>query len=232
MLRWIHILIPILVVIAAVGLRVYDPPLISDVRLRVFDLYQRIHPRPYVPVPVRVIDIDHESLKRHGQWPWPRTVFAKLVDGLTEAGAAVIALDMVMAEPDRTSPARVIEHWSVGPAFEAMRPGIEDLPDHDAILAEHIARAPVITGFILSGTASDIPPARKAQFVHLGDDPRMFLPPFEGAVDNLPLFNEAATGVGAVNVIVDGDAFVRRVPLILSMNGEMYPSLSAEAQPH
>ncbi len=62
-------------------------------------------PRSMIPeLPVRIADIDEESLGRIGQWPWPRTVLADLVRKLQSQGAAVIAFDMVLPEPDRLSP--------------------------------------------------------------------------------------------------------------------------------
>ena len=48
-------------------------PRSSDLRALVFDQYQRVAPREYQPVPVKIVDIDDESLARAGQWPWPRT---------------------------------------------------------------------------------------------------------------------------------------------------------------
>src|SRR5688572_2766879 len=99
----------------ALGIRLLDPGLITEARLAVFDLYQRIQPRPYEPAPVRVIDLDDESLARLGQWPWPRTQIAQLVERLTAMGAAAIAFDVVFAEPDRTSPAEILPLWPDSP---------------------------------------------------------------------------------------------------------------------
>ncbi len=68
----------------------------------VFDQYQRWKPRPYAfDQPVRIVEIDDESLKRLGQWPWPRERLAKLVEALKGAGAAAIAFDFLFAEKDR-----------------------------------------------------------------------------------------------------------------------------------
>ena len=47
------------------------------VRNRVFDAYQRARPRPYEEAPIRIIDLDDESLEKLGQWPWPRTQVAR-----------------------------------------------------------------------------------------------------------------------------------------------------------
>ncbi len=53
-------------------------------------------------VPV-IVNIDEKSLMRYGQWPWPRYRIAILLEKLKQAGALSIALDMLFAEPDRTS---------------------------------------------------------------------------------------------------------------------------------
>src|ERR1700687_662484 len=68
----------------------------------VFDQYQRWKPRPYAfDQPVRIVAIDDESLKRLGQWPWPRERLAALVDALKRAGAASVAFDFLFAAKDR-----------------------------------------------------------------------------------------------------------------------------------
>ena len=59
-------------VIAMAVLQVVGVPLVDRLGLAVFDTYQRAAPRPYEDVPVRIVDIDDESIRRLGQWPWPR----------------------------------------------------------------------------------------------------------------------------------------------------------------
>jgi adenylate cyclase len=60
----------------------------------VFDQYQRWKPRPYAfDQPVRIVAIDDESLKRLGQWPWPRERLGALVDALKRAGVASVSFD-------------------------------------------------------------------------------------------------------------------------------------------
>ena len=54
----------------------------------VFDQYQRWLPRPYdFDQPVRIVDIDDESIRHIGRWPWPRQTMAELVEALTKAGS-------------------------------------------------------------------------------------------------------------------------------------------------
>jgi adenylate cyclase len=78
-----------------------EPLPLQVLRNAVFDQYQRWHPRPYRSAPVRIVDLDEESLGRLGQWPWPRTRVAEMIGRLQEAGAAAIGLDIVFAEASR-----------------------------------------------------------------------------------------------------------------------------------
>ena len=89
--------------------RIWDPLPVEALRLRVFDLYQLIAPREATPRPVAIVDIDEDSLKSLGQWPWPRTIVADLVTRVTQMGAVAIGFDVVFPEPDRISPALAAE---------------------------------------------------------------------------------------------------------------------------
>jgi CHASE2 domain-containing sensor protein/signal transduction histidine kinase len=52
-----------------------------------------------------VVAIDDQSLAEIGRWPWPRAVHAALLERLAHAGADVVALDIILAEPDPDNPA-------------------------------------------------------------------------------------------------------------------------------
>ena len=199
--------------------------------MRVFDVYQRLAPREYEPVPVKYVDLDDESLERIGQWPWPRTFVAQLVAQLTNAGAAAIVFDIVFAEPDRTSPQYIVDLWPLTREVEALKKNMDDLPDHDSVLADVIAQSPVITGFVLTGDPN-MPrvPVNKASFAYGGDDPLPHLFGFRGAVANLDILTENATGNGSFNLVAERDGIIRRVPMFLRLEGQSnpYPSLTAE----
>ncbi|MCX8232125.1 MAG: adenylate/guanylate cyclase domain-containing protein, partial [Alphaproteobacteria bacterium] len=199
--------------------------------MRVFDVYQRLAPREYVPVPVKYVDLDDESLERIGQWPWPRTFVAQLVAQLANAGAAAIVFDIVFAEPDRTSPKYIVDLWPLTPEVEALKENMSDLPDHDMVLADVIAQTPVITGFVLTGDPS-LPrvPAQTASFAYGGDNPLEYLFGFRGAVANLEILTENASGNGSFNLVAERDGIVRRVPMFMRLEGQPnpYPSLTAE----
>lgn len=206
-----------------------DPPPLVELRHLVFDSYVRLEPRKYQPVPVRIVDLDDASLARLGQWPWPRTLVAKLVDRLTTLGAAAIIFDIVFAEPDRTSPRHVLEDMAELPVDDPLVKRIEGLPDHDPVLAAAMKRANVVLGFVFNHQVGPRAPAAKASFATVGDDPRPFVAHYSGAVVNLPILEAAAAGNGSMNDVLDLDGITRRVPLVLAYDNKLYPSLAAEA---
>ncbi len=197
---------------------------------QVFDLYQRVAPRAYEPTSrVRIVDIDDASIAKLGQWPWPRTKIAELIDRLRQAGAASIAFDIVFAEPDRTSAEAFVAGLSGDSRRAAVQAALRDLEPNDAVLAHAIGRAPVALGTIL--TQSDILPDFEVPFgvASAGDDPKRFVPRFSGAIVPLPALVAATTGLGALNWLPDRDQIVRRVPLLLASGTRLVPSLAMES---
>lgn len=211
------------------GLRILDPFFVAQMRLAVFDSYQRIAPRPYEPAPVRVIDIDNDSLARLGQWPWPRTLVAAMVERLAELGAAAIVFTVIFAEPDRTSPARMANIWSGVAGQGSLAAMLSALPDHDEVLANTFASAPVVLGFAPAFDGEPAPPPVKFGFAYRGQDPAARLGDHPAVIGNLRSFQEAASGIGVLTVRVDPDGVIRRLPLISRVAGRAFPSLALEA---
>ncbi|SHM01126.1 CHASE2 domain-containing protein [Phytopseudomonas punonensis] len=204
-----------------------DPLPVQKVRNAVFDQYQRWQPRDYQQAPVRIVDLDEESLRRIGQWPWSRTQVATMVDKLEQAGAAAIVFDVLFAEPDRTSPAQLLRNNSLPADLAA---GLAALPDHDTQFAEVLKRSNTVLGFAAerSATAGG-PPLSRFGMVLQGDSPLPFVPAFRGASRPLTELEKAARGIGAMTFKPDADGVVRRVPLFVSVADELRPSLVAEA---
>jgi adenylate cyclase len=229
--KWLQPVLALLVLAIALVLRWVDPPILGDVRSLVFDQYQRIAPREYKPAPVKIVNIDDESLARLGQWPWPRSLVAELIAKLKKQGAVVVAFDVVFAEPDRTAPSKVAGNWDLpsdDPLFKEIN---RRVADPDQVLAAELKRSGnVVLGVVLTQGA---PPAEKVRpkggFANAGVNPRQNVYGFPGAVPSLPVLQYMAKGNGALNAVPDRDAVVRRVPMILQAGGELYPSLVAEA---
>src|SRR5262249_60875393 len=97
-------IVSLLVLVNALLLRALDPSELSRLRDFAFDSFQRLQPRTYHPeTPVRIVDIDEAGLAAYGQWPWPRTIVARLIDKLTEKGVAGIAFGGLFSQPHRSS---------------------------------------------------------------------------------------------------------------------------------
>ena len=118
-----------------------DPYPVEFLRLKVFDYYQQVKPREIPPPekkPVTIIDIDERSLAEVGQWPWPRSTIAKLVENTKQMGATLIAFDIVFAEPDRTDPQTIIK--AVKGLDEETVNKIKALPSNDTILGKTVSQ--------------------------------------------------------------------------------------------
>ncbi|MBL8575746.1 MAG: adenylate/guanylate cyclase domain-containing protein [Mesorhizobium sp.] len=213
------------------GLRVADPLFLSSIRNQGFDILQRIHPRPASQQPIKIVDIDEKSLELVGQWPWPRSEVARLIDRLTAMGAVVVGFDVVFAEPDRLSPDRIAEDNPGLP--EQARADLLALPSNEEVLAESLRRSRVIVGETsarvedqtLAGRETPIP---EVPFATLGADPTPFLLKFPHLVQNLPVISEAATGRGLFTVEPDPDGIFRRIPLVMMVEERVRLGLSAE----
>jgi adenylate cyclase len=213
-------------------LRASDPSIVSELKERTFDAYQRLQPRPYVELPVRIVDIDEASIATYGQWPWPRTRLAALTRRLGELGAGVVAFDVIFSEPDRTSPSQLSADLGdsdlADPAMTMKL--LASLPDHDRLFAEAIAKAPVVLGFAAGGAADGKSPPVKAGLAFVGIKPTAVLPPFRGSVSSLPILGDAAVGIGGINLSArDRSGVIRRVPMLFSDGSRIYPGLAVEA---
>ena len=230
--RWIDLFVPLLILVAAVLLRVQDGYIVTELRNRVFDTYQRLQPRPYLDPPVRILDIDEESLRAFGQWPWPRDFLARILNRLTEAGVAAIALDMLQQEPDRTGPESLLKQWQGRSDFSALQSVIKQLPNPDAEYIQALASDPTVLSFAVNEKPGGRAPICKVNFSYLGstgDDPSSYLLNYAGVTSPLPAFEQAAKGNGATNALPDRDGIVRSAPLAVAYEGQHCGSIVSEA---
>jgi len=226
--RFLYISLVLALIGGAILLRYMDPFFVRALRLVAFDNFQRLAPEPYDPnLPIRIVDIDEKSLSMIGQWPWPRTTVRDLVLALTSKGAAVVAFDVLFAEPDRTSMEAIVKQLPPEEA-KAVTSAIAGRPSNDELFAAALKDTPSVLSVALGEGPGTTLPA-KAGFAFGGDDPRPFLLGFSGVTRNLPEFEDAARGIGAFNWVADRDQIVRRVALLFRLNETFVPSLAAEA---
>jgi adenylate cyclase len=224
------LILPGLIVLALIlPLQVVGVPAIDRIGSLLFDSYQRAKPRVYQDAGVKVVDIDDETLRRLGQWPWPRTDVADLTRRLTDAGAANVVFDIVFSEPDRTSPANLAERVRREGGEGGVLAALGKLPDNDAVLAESFANSNVVLAFFQTNDGKGGRVEPKAGFGIVGSQPRTGQADFSGAIQPLPVLRAAAKGLSFVSLPPDGDGIVRKAPLLSTQKGQLLPSLSLEA---
>lgn len=171
---------------------------------------------------VVIVDIDDSSIKEFGQWPWSRDKLSKIVDNLVAADVAIIGMDIVFAEEDRTSPVNI-----------AKKLGIKiSLDDYDRQFADSIANAPVILGYgfdLAKKNVNHNEPSIPAIFIEKNkeDDLNYIIKAF-GTTLNFPVIQESAYSSGFFNIIPDASGIIRSVPLFISFDDVLYPSLALE----
>jgi adenylate cyclase len=175
-----------------------DSSVVQTVRLKQFDLLQQTD----TPVPsqdIAILEIDEATIEKYGQWPWERTVLADMIMQLRKVGAGIIVLPMVFSEEDRLGG----DHRFV------------DIIIGNGVVVAQVGSTQVNRGAIPRGVAK------------IGD-PLPYLFEWPGMLGPIPLIGENADGVGVVNTAPEVDGVVRRVPLIMRVGEETYPSLAVE----
>jgi adenylate cyclase len=209
------------------ALRIWDPAPLEDLRLRSFDFFQVLKPRIPTVKPVVIVDIDEDSLRSLGQWPWPRTLVADLVERLNGLGAVAVAFDVIFAEADRMSPNLAVD--SFRNIDQDTKAKLRNLPSNDNFLADVLKKSRVILGQsgILLTTTPD-PSAPQTGIATRGPDPSAFLVTFPGLLRNVPVLEQAAAGRGLLTIRNERDGIVRRVPVVVKAGGIVAPALTLE----
>ncbi len=211
-------------------LQLDETPLIS-VRQAQFDHYQRMMPRARPDEPVIVVGIDSSSLARHGQWPWPRDLIARLVDRIQAGKPLALGIDIVFAERDRYSPEVLADRLAALP--EA---ALASLPDPDRQLADALSGPPAVLAVV--GLSNPLPgstvPARPLQVFRSDAARDGHLPRFAAGLASRPLIERAAAGEGLINAspaALQGNAergVLRQVPTLAFVADLPFLSLPLE----
>jgi adenylate cyclase len=180
------------------SIRIADPAFIESVRLRYFDTL--ITQKTPTDNNIYTVNIDESSLEKYGQWPLPRTEYAKIIQDLYARNAGLVVLNVLMAESDRTG-------------------GDGDL---SAILKKY----PVVLGSVPSNKTKNEP--RVPGSAVLGPEWLDQIVTYPGLIANVPKLENNAAGVGIVNTLPEVDGVNRRVPLIVTVDGKLYPGLALE----
>lgn len=174
------------------------PTFVESVKLRYFDTL--ITKQKPTVNNIYTVNIDDATLDRYGQWPFKRDQYANLIAQLYAHNAGLVVWDIMMPEADRLGGDKALA---------------ETLKDHPVILAN----AP-------SQVSKN--KAKKPGSAVIGAENIKTLQNYPGVIANIPLLEDAAVGVGMINTLPEIDGVNRRLPLFLSYNNEVYPSLPLE----
>lgn len=183
---------------------------------------------------IAIVDIDEKAIVKHGRWPWSRHTIAELVNKLGEAGAIVIAFDVVFSEAEMNPVDFLTQHAPKTirePIPESVWNQLRQTVDADLDLAQAMSKQDVVLGFFFqddeqyqNGTLPppvySLPNAWKDKLV---------VTQRPGYTANLPVLQNAAQGGGFVTMFPDYDGTVRRAPLVIRKGEFLYPSLALGA---
>lgn len=185
--------------------------------------------------PIIIVDIDDLSLKQEGRWPWSRRRISELIDRLVEQNAAVIAFDISFSEPEENPVDIILNNQpEEKPAWLAEMRGQLDADAQLSRTIQHYTSDDIGVGIVLGytfyrtsitdGAIKQTPIVADTQEIE-----RITASSMNGYSGNLEGFTKAASSTGFVTVQPDSDGSIRRAPLVLEYDGELYPSLALEA---
>ena len=188
----------IVALLVLVYVQLINPSFIESVRLRYFDTL--ITSQTPVENNIYTVNIDEESIKQHGQWPWPRNEYATLIEDLYNRGAGLVVFNVLMPEADRSG--------------------------QDQTLADTMANYPVILNILGAEQGKNEPINPGAAIIN--PDFMDMIVSYPGIIANVPLLENAAVGSGIVNTFPELDGVNRRLPLVIQSEGVLYPSVVME----
>jgi len=199
MSKWItHWSVSIITALVIFMLHYGNSTIVVTARLKQFDLLQNTD-QPTTSQDIGIVAIDEAAIEKYGQWPWKRDVLADIIWKLREAGAGIIVIPILFSEPDRLGGDEVLA---------------DALADNGVVIAQ-------------TGTTSVNKNSVPRGVAKIGD-PLPFLFEWPGMLGPIPLLGQNAGGVGVLNTAPEVDGVVRRVPLIMRIGEDTYPSLAVE----
>jgi adenylate cyclase len=183
-----------------IGVRVESPNFVESVRLRWFDT-MITSKEVKISEQIAIVNIDDASIKKYGQFPFPRGEYASIIQNLYSHGAGLVVFNIYMPDSDRFG--------------------------QDVTLANTLKKYPVVLPQ-MGGTEKSKYEAFRPGVSVIGEEATKLTVDYPAIEPNIQLFNNAAKGIGVANVFPEIDGVVRRVPMVISSDGRLYPSISLE----
>jgi len=190
-----------------------------------------------------IVDMDEQSLNEIGRWPWNRALIAQIMTKLFETYQIdILGMDVVFAEPDESSGLKQLQALATGPLKEAPKfldilANLQTQLDYDGRLAQALKQNRVVLGYTFTtakeGETNEFgqlpPPVFTNQDIKYYD---LKYRVANGYVANLPQFKTNALSGGHFKVLPDSDGIVRRMPMLIGYQGQLYESLSLAITRH
>jgi adenylate cyclase len=198
-MKWLTHWTTALITLAVLSLYGWQDPYVKQLlRLKSFDVVQQ-YDVPTVSQDIIFVEIDEKAIELNGQWPWNRNILADTIGKLRDAGAGVIVLPILFSENDRMGGDDLF---------------ISQLMDNGVIVAQ-------------VGTTQTNRNAVPRGVAKIGD-PMPWLFEWPGMLGPIQDIGEVASGVGVINTAPEIDGVVRRLPLLVRVGNEIYPSIAIE----
>ncbi|MDD5521238.1 MAG: adenylate/guanylate cyclase domain-containing protein [Kiritimatiellae bacterium] len=225
--------------IQAISNYAYDRLICYSIR---YDTYfRRVDAKPKSDRVV-IVDLDDKSLGRTelGQWPWPRYLVSEMTRKILDAGASVVAFDVVFAERDRTSPVMIRTNMNSHFNLDVELKGVpNNLLDFDEIFAATLAKGKTILGCAMSPTDEPLTNIDLSFDPYFDKDKHIIVKGKGAGKSYILQSGGIAISIKQLlktsrsaffNAIPDSDNIVRSNPLVWAYGPDrIYPSLAMEA---
>ncbi len=211
--------------IVLLGVRIDNSDTVKTLRYKTWDHFQQVQPRETLSDSVTVVNITEEDLKTYGQWPWPRHVMAMFHAKIADAGAILINYNILFAEADRMSG---VEYLKSMPMTNEVREMLSEiLLDTDTVFSTILKASDraVLMMSVKNDAGVELPST--TQIIEKGNV-KPWLYEYGGIVSPHPKVSAGATGMGVNVTSPEPDSVVRKMPVLIRINGKIYPSMILE----
>ena len=220
-------LIYLIILVLLIALKIANPSFVKSISNLSFDLYQKVFTLKKTDSDVVIIDIDEKSLGKFGQFPWSRSVFAKILEKVNQSNPKAIGFDIFFTEKDKQSPEEIIKSYNLIPADVSQ---IQNLKGHDEIFREQLEKSKSITAVLGSNVPSHSNYDRKAKarFLSKGGDPKNFTYSYTYSIGSLETLEKSVKGLGSISFLDQTDGIIRSLPLLVRFDNKIYPTMGLE----
>ncbi len=225
--KYYNYIIFLVLLILLIGLKILNPSFIKSISFLSFDLYQKVFPLKKSNSEVIIIDIDEKSLGKFGQFPWSRSVFAKILKNVSESDPKAVGFDVFFTEKDKQSPDEIIKSYNLIPTDVAQ---LQKIKGHDEVFREQLEKSKSIIAVLGSNVPSygNYDRKSKARFLSKGGNPKNFTYGYPYSIGSLEKLEKSAKGLGSISFLDQTDGIIRSIPLVVRLNDKLFPTMALE----